>query len=115
MTSAVAELSPQQTVDEFLALHGALGAAVPRDDKGDGHAAAGAWLDAAVTTDPAHFSQLYSAASPSKSSGAASPTVSPASPPPPLAQRPVISGEGGADEESWLEAARRALGEEMRA
>ncbi|CAD6257213.1 unnamed protein product [Miscanthus lutarioriparius] len=113
LTSAVAELSPQQTVDEFLALHGALGAAVPRDDKGDGHAAAGAWLRAAVTTDLAHFSLLYSAASRSKSSGAASPTVSPASPPPP-AQRAAPSGEAGA-EESWMEAARRALGEQMRA
>lgn len=87
----MAELSPQQTVDEFLALHGALAAAVPRDDKREGHTGAGAWLRAAVTTDLAHFSLLYSAASPSKSSGAA-----------------------GA-EESWMEAARRALGEEMRA
>lgn len=41
LTSAVADLLPRQTVNEFLALHAALGAAVPRDEKRDGHAAMG--------------------------------------------------------------------------
>lgn len=105
LTYAVAELSPQETVDEFLALHTALAATVSRDDKQEGHAAAEAWLSAAVTTDLAHFS-LYSVTSPCMSNGAASP--------PPLTQRSVPFGEASA-EESRLEAARAALGEEMRA
>ncbi|OEL23232.1 hypothetical protein BAE44_0015749 [Dichanthelium oligosanthes] len=115
LTSAVAELSPQQTVDEFLLLHEALtssmAAAAPRDGKEDGHA--GDWLRAAVSsfsTDLARFC-LYSAPLPKNSGVFASPTHTP---PLPQTGRAATDGEA-CPKESWLEAARRGLGEEMRA
>ncbi|CAO2152177.1 unnamed protein product [Urochloa humidicola] len=107
LTAAAAELSPQQAVDEFLAVHAALTtspAAAPGDDGGqDGHA--GDWLGAAVSTDLAGFC-LYSAPPPSNNSGAN--TASP------IATPPSTVREAGA-KEPWMEAARRRRGEEMRA
>ncbi|KAL6662337.1 hypothetical protein ACP70R_000196 [Stipagrostis hirtigluma subsp. patula] len=128
LASAAPEQSPQQTVDEFLALHAALttsaAAAVPGgDDKQDVHHAA-EWLRAAVSTDLAPLA-LYSSCSPppirrpSRTAAAAAAAVSGDSPP--LPGSPAAAGEeaggGGGDaaEEAWLEAARRGLGEEMRA
>ncbi|CAL4988486.1 unnamed protein product [Urochloa decumbens] len=110
LTAAAAELSPQQAVDEFLALHAALitsstAAVSGHGEQQDGRA--GDWLRAAVSTDLAGFC-LYSAprSPPSNNSGggAASPTATP----------PAMAGEAGA-KEPWVEAARRRLGEEMRA
>ncbi|KAF8645557.1 hypothetical protein HU200_066149 [Digitaria exilis] len=101
LTSAAAELSPQQTVDEFLALHSALTsstASAPGDAKQEGGQAAD-WLRAAVSTDLARFC-LCSAPS-TLNSGVAVPLTGRA-------------GEAGV-EEPWVEAAWRGLGEEMRA
>lgn len=108
LTSAAAELSPQETVDEFLALDSALtssAAAVPGEGKQDGGHAAD-WLRAAVSTDLARFC-LYSAPS-SLASSVAAPAV------PALTRRGATAGEAG-EEEPWLQAARRGLAEEMRA
>ncbi|TVU03656.1 hypothetical protein EJB05_50844, partial [Eragrostis curvula] len=103
LTSAAAEQSPQQTVDEFLALHAALtssAAAVADEEKQQDRRLAGDWLRAAVATDLAPFS-LYTATARNSSQS------------PPLTRRPAAMAAGG--EETWLEAARRGLGEEMRA
>ncbi|TKW00391.1 hypothetical protein SEVIR_8G105800v4 [Setaria viridis] len=113
LASAAAKHSPQETVDEFLALHTALtgsNAAVPGDDKQSLHA--GDWLRAAVSTDLAAFS-LYS---PMRNSSQAVGSPPAASRSPPSTRRPNAAGEASAEEEiTWLEAARRRLGEEMRA
>jgi len=111
LTSAAAKQCPQQTVDEFLALHTAItspGAAVPFDDKRNSHA--GDWLRAAVSTELSPFS-LYSPLR--RSSHTAG---SPASSPTPASTRSPAAAAGAAaeEEETWLEAARRRLGEEMR-
>ncbi|XP_039778281.1 uncharacterized protein LOC120645565 [Panicum virgatum] len=110
LTSGAAKHSPQQTVDEFLALHTAItssDAAVPFDDKRNRHA--GDWLRAAVSTELAPFS-LYSPLRRS-SHTAGSPASSPQAPP--STQWPMAAGAAVAEEETWLEAARRRLGEEM--
>ncbi|PAN42320.1 hypothetical protein PAHAL_8G103900 [Panicum hallii] len=111
LTSAAAKQSPQQTVDAFLALHTAIkssDAAIPGDDKQNRHA--GDWLRTAVSTELAPFS-LYSPLR--KTSHTAGSPAS--SPPPPSTRWPVAAGAVAAAEETWLEAARRRLGQEMRA
>ncbi|RLM69646.1 uncharacterized protein C2845_PM17G07060 [Panicum miliaceum] len=111
LTSAAAKQSPQQTVDEFLALHIAItssDAAVPGNDKQNRRACD--WLRAAVSTELTPFS-LYSLVMKSRHT-AGSPG---SSPPPPSIGWSVAAGATAAEEETWLEAARRRLGEEMRA
>ncbi|KAL6875644.1 hypothetical protein ACP4OV_013157 [Aristida adscensionis] len=125
LTSAAAEQSPQQTVDEFLALHAALttssssssssaaAAAGDDDDKQDRRAAVD-WLRAAVSTDLAPFALFSPAPKPSRAASrggddAASPT--PAS----TRRRRPAAGGGAEEEEAWLAAARRGLGAEVRA
>ncbi|KAK3118560.1 hypothetical protein QOZ80_9BG0701530 [Eleusine coracana subsp. coracana] len=111
-SAAAAEQSPQQTVDEFLALHAALisisTAAVRSDDQQD-HRPAGDWLRAAVGTDLAPFS-LYSTAT-WQSSRTSSPEAA-VSQSPPLTRRPAATAE---ETTTWVDAARRVLVEEMRA
>jgi hypothetical protein len=109
-SSAAAEQSPQQTVDEFLALHAALtsstSAAVLADSKQE-HLPAGDWLRAAVASDLAPFSLYTSTRNSSRTS----------SPVPACQLSPPSRGPGGpgAEERTWVDAARRVLAEEMRA
>ncbi|CAO2146234.1 unnamed protein product [Urochloa humidicola] len=112
LTAAAAELSPQQAVDEFLAVHAALITSSPAtapsgDGEQDGHA--GNWLRAAVSTDLAEF-YLYSTPPPNNNSAAVTAALPTFTQPEP----PQKGREAGA-EEPWTEAARRRLGEEMRA
>ncbi|KAE8809959.1 hypothetical protein D1007_13420 [Hordeum vulgare] len=105
LAATAGKQSPQQTVDEFLALQAAIArsTAALSNQQRRGHA--GEWLHAAVTADLAPFS-LYTAPSSSSSSrkrGTESPAVS-GSP------RPVAAAEEAA---TWLETAGRELGEEM--
>ncbi|KAM3311379.1 hypothetical protein ACQJBY_031819 [Aegilops geniculata] len=103
LAATAGKQSPQQTVDEFLALQAAIArsTAALGNQQRSGHA--GEWLHAAVTADLAPFS-LYTA--PSSSSRKRS-TESPAVSAPP---RPVAAAEEAA---TWLETAARELGEEM--
>ncbi|KAM3293944.1 hypothetical protein ACQJBY_037071 [Aegilops geniculata] len=102
LAATAGKQSPQDTVDEFLALQAAIArsTAALGNQQRSGHA--GEWLHAAVTADLAPFS-LYTASSSSRKRGAESPAVS-ASP------RPVAAAEEAA---TWLETAARELGEEM--
>ncbi|KAI4997833.1 hypothetical protein ZWY2020_053175 [Hordeum vulgare] len=102
LAATAGKQSPQQTVDEFLALQAAIArsTAALSNQQRRGHA--GEWLHAAVTADLAPFS-LYTAPSSSRKRGTESPAVS-GSP------RPVAAAEEAA---TWLETAGRELGEEM--
>ncbi|XP_037424404.1 nucleolar protein dao-5-like [Triticum dicoccoides] len=102
LAATAGKQSPQQTVDEFLALQAAIArsTAALGNQQRSGHA--GEWMHAAVTADLAPFS-LYTAPSSSRKRGTESPAVS-ASP------RTVAAAEEAA---TWLETAARELGEEM--
>jgi hypothetical protein len=102
LAATAGKQSPQQTVDEFLALQAAIArsTAALGNQQRSGHA--GEWLHAAGTADLAPFS-LYTAPSSSRKRGTESPAVS-ASP------RTVAAAEETA---TWLETAARELGEEM--
>ncbi|KAF0891504.1 hypothetical protein E2562_009912 [Oryza meyeriana var. granulata] len=100
LAAVAAEQSPQQTVDEFLALQAKLArsAAAAASSLSAGHAED--WLRAAVSADLGHFS-LYSASAPA----AVSPTAQQVTA---VGKEPTAAGRTA----TWLGAAAREVGEE---